>query len=72
MLGPGARRDAGGYSRYQGFWRSIDSVQVGTTSQQGDVVAVELTYNGDDTETRRLEVTRSDGRWVIAEDLGTG
>jgi ribosomal protein L27 len=45
---------------------------VGTTSQQGDIVAVELTYNGDDTETRRLEVTRSDGRWVIAEDLGTG
>jgi hypothetical protein len=72
MLGPGAREDAGGYSRYEGFWRSIDSVQVGATSQQGDVVAVELTYNGNDTETRRLEVTRSGGRWMIAEDLGTG
>jgi hypothetical protein len=72
MLGPAAQQEAGGYGRYQGFWRSISSVAVGGTSLEGDVVVVDLTYDGDDSETRRLEVTRSGGRWVIAQDLGAG
>jgi len=72
MLGPGAREQAGGYGRYQGFWRTIDSLAVGSASLEGDVVTVDLTYNGSDSETRRLEVQQSDGRWVIAQDLGPG
>ena len=71
MLGPDARASAGGYDSYRAFWDSISSLEVGDTSTDGDVVSVDLTYDGSDSETRRLQVApRGDG-WIIAEDLGT-
>jgi hypothetical protein len=71
MLGPDARASAGGYGGYTGFWNSISSVDVGGTSVDGDVVSVQLTYDGSQSETRRLKVERRGDGWIIAEDLGT-
>lgn len=71
MLGPGARSDAQGYDNYAGFWSGISSVQVDGTSIDGDVVSVDLTYDGDDSETRRLRMASTSEGWIIADDLGT-
>jgi hypothetical protein len=35
-------------------------------------VTVELTYDGDDSETRRLRMEQRGSGWIIAEDLRTG
>jgi serine/threonine protein kinase len=72
MLGPDARASSGGYDDYAAFWDGIDSVDVGGTSLDGDVVTVELTYDGDDSETRRLRMERRGPGWIIAEDLRAG
>lgn len=69
-LGEGARADAGGYDDYAAFWRTIDDVSVEGTEVDGDTVTVELVYNGDETETRQLEVTESGDGWIISDDLG--
>ncbi|WP_051549183.1 serine/threonine-protein kinase [Nocardioides sp. URHA0032] len=72
MLGPQARASAHGYGNYAAFWGGIESVEVGGTSLSDDVVSVELTYNGDDSETRQLRMEKSGAGWIIAEDIGTG
>jgi serine/threonine protein kinase len=69
-LGPAARASAGGYDDYAAFWNTIDSVTVDGTGMEGDVVYAELTYNGDDSETRALRMAQTDDGWVISEDLG--
>ena len=73
MLGPDARSQAGGYGNYQGFWNTIDDVSVGDVSADGDVVTAQLTYttsDGQEDETRQLQVDRTDSGWLITEDLG--
>ncbi|GAA1137955.1 serine/threonine-protein kinase [Nocardioides aquiterrae] len=72
MLGPTARDSSGGYDDYAAFWDGIDSVEVGPTSLDGDIVTVELTYDGADSETRRLRMEQRGSGWIIAEDLRTG
>ena len=69
-LGEGARADAGGYDKFAGFWRTIDDVSVEGTELDGDTVTVELVYNGDESETRQLQVTDSSDGWIISDDLG--
>lgn len=69
-LGEGARADAGGYDDFAGFWQTIDDVAVEGTEVDGDTVTVELVYNGDESETRQLQVTESGDGWIIADDLG--
>jgi eukaryotic-like serine/threonine-protein kinase len=69
-LGEGARADAGGYDAFAGFWRTISDVSVGGTEVDGDTVTVELVYDGDESETRQLEVTESGDGWIISDDLG--
>ncbi|WP_395657739.1 serine/threonine-protein kinase [Nocardioides sp.] len=71
MLGPDARASSNGYDSYVAFWDGIDSLEVGDTSTDGDVVSVELTYNGTDSETRQLQVAPQGDGWIISEDLGT-
>lgn len=70
MLGPDARASAGGYGGYTGFWDGVSSVVVDGTSLSGDVVSVDLTYNGDESETRQLRMARQGSGWIIAEDEG--
>lgn len=69
-LGGEARSDAGGYDGYAGFWDTIESVSVGGTSLEDDVVTVDLVYNGSESESRLLRVEESGSGWVIADDLG--
>jgi serine/threonine protein kinase len=69
-LGEGARADAGGYDDFAGFWRTIDDVSVEGTEVDGDTVTVELVYNGDESETRQLQVAESGDGWLISDDLG--
>jgi serine/threonine protein kinase len=71
MLGPDARASSGGHDGYVSFWDGISSLSVGDTSVDGDVVTVQLTYNGSDSESRRLRMERQGSGWIIAEDLGT-
>jgi serine/threonine protein kinase len=70
-LGPDAQDSAGGYDGFSGFWRSIDSVAVEDTRTDGDVVLVDLTYDGDQSETRKLLVVPDGDGWQISEDQGT-
>ncbi|GAW51191.1 MULTISPECIES: serine/threonine-protein kinase [unclassified Nocardioides] len=70
FLGPKAQDSAGGYGGYSGFWEGVDSVTVDGTRRDGDLVLVDLTYNGDDPETRQLVVTRAGDGWQISEDRG--
>lgn len=69
-LGEGARADAGGYDDFAGFWQTIDDVSVEGTEVDGDTVTVELVYNGDEGETRRLQLAESGDGWIISDDLG--
>jgi serine/threonine protein kinase len=69
-LGERARASAGGYDGYAGFWRTIDDVSVEGTEVDGDIVTVELVYNGDESETRQLQVAESGDGWIISDDLG--
>ena len=72
MLGPDARESAGGYGGYTGFWDGVSSVEVDGTSLSGDVVSVDLTYDGNDSETRQLRMEQQGDGWIIAADLGAG
>lgn len=69
-LGEGARADAGGYDEFAGFWRTISDVSVEGTEVDGDIVTVELVYNGDESETRQLQVAESGDGWIISDDIG--
>lgn len=68
-LGEGARADAGGYGDFRSFWDTIDDVSVEGTRIDGDVVTVELVYDGEESETRQLEVEETADGWIISEDL---
>ena len=63
-----------GIDSYNGFWRSVQDVQVDSTRPSGpDGVAVTLTYttsNGTEQETRLLHVQRSENGYVISGDDG--
>ena len=40
------------------------------TEVDGDTVTVELVYNGEESETRQLQVAESGDGWIISDDLG--
>jgi hypothetical protein len=69
-LGPDAQASAHGYGGFSGFWDSIDSVTVDDTTVDGDVVRVDLVYDGEESATRQLVVTRTGDGWQISEDQG--
>ncbi len=68
MLSP-AYQSQTSYGRYSGFWRTIDSVTVDATEEvDADTVLVTLTYNGNDTEVREIDVEPSGDGFVIVDD----
>jgi serine/threonine protein kinase len=57
------------YGRYQGFWRTVDSVAVDGVEPVGDdQVDVTLVYNGSEQETRRITVEPDGDGWLIVAD----
>ncbi len=78
QLTPAMQAAAGGRSGYDGFWSSIDKVEVKQTradAQAKDAV-VTLTYVRDDgtrtTETHRIGVVAKDGAYLIDSDRQGG
>jgi hypothetical protein len=73
MLGPGEQ--AQGRDRYDGFWRTIDSVDVSQVdaTDGGSTVLATLTYHTtdgrDSTERKRLGLIRRDGHYLINSDV---
>ncbi|GGO71424.1 serine/threonine-protein kinase [Nocardioides deserti] len=66
VLSPDLQEELG-YDSYSGFWSSIGSVRVdGTEPQGGGTVLVDLTYDGDESETR--EITVRGGR-IVADGV---
>lgn len=73
-LGPNQRESSGGYAAYQGFWSTIESVQVTQATAVGDsTVRASLVFNPRGRsavrETHQLGMTRgADGAWLIDSD----
>jgi hypothetical protein len=73
-LGPNQQRSSGGYTAYQGFWSTIDSVQVTQATAVDDTtVRATLLFNPRGRsairETHQLGMTRgSSGAWLIDSD----
>jgi hypothetical protein len=73
MLGPGEK--AQGRSSYDGFWRTIRSVDVGTvdTTPGSDSVLTTLTYHTTDgrtsTEHKRIGLIRSGDGYLLNSDV---
>jgi serine/threonine protein kinase len=73
-LGPNQQRSSGGYTAYQGFWSTIDSVQVTQATAVDDTtVRATLLFNPRGRsairETHQLGMTRgANGAWLIDSD----
>ena len=66
LLTTSYRRQTGGYDDYQGFWSGVSSVSVEGARKAGPTtVDVELVYDGNDRETRRLVLRRTSDGWLI-------
>ena len=78
QLTPAMQSAAGGRSGYDGFWGSIDRVEVKQTraDAQAKEAVVTLTYVRDDgtksTETHRIDVVAKDGAYLIDSDRQGG
>jgi hypothetical protein len=76
MLSPGFQREVGSYQDYDGFWSTIDSVTVEDVEAVGpDAVDTTLVYTTDGSsqrEVRRIELTESDGSYLISGDEVVG
>jgi len=78
QLTPAMQSAAGGRSGYDGFWSSIDRVEVKQTraDAQAKNAVVTLTYvRGDgtkSTETHRIDVVAKDGAYLINSDRQGG
>lgn len=74
LLGPAVQAEIGSYEDYDGFWRTIDAVEVTGTETEGEqTVLVTLSYTsggGSESEQRRLGLERDGDGWVIATDEG--
>jgi eukaryotic-like serine/threonine-protein kinase len=72
MLTPGFQREVGSYGDYDGFWSTIDSVTVEDVQAAGpDAVDTTLVYTTDGSsqqEVRRIELTETDGSYLISGD----
>jgi hypothetical protein len=76
-LSPGFQAKIGGYGNYRGFWSTIASVSVrSTTVAQSGSVDVSLTYRGNDgrvsSEVRRLYLERHGSSFLITGDAVVG
>ena len=70
MLSPSLQQEIG-YDSFSGFWRTIDSLTVEDVRSSGaGTVDVTITYNGSETETRRLVVDETEDGTRIVDDLG--
>jgi eukaryotic-like serine/threonine-protein kinase len=72
MLSPGFQSEVGRGS-YDGFWSTIDSVSVEDAQPAGpDAVDTTLVYQKNDgtsdQEVRRIELTETDGSYLISGD----
>jgi serine/threonine protein kinase len=72
-LTPGFQDEIGSYGDYQGFWRTISSVEVTDTRSAGDnAVDVDLTYTKSDgsseDEARRIYLEPSGDDYLISGD----
>jgi len=76
QLTPGFQREVGSYGDYQGFWSTIDSVTVEDVQAAGpDAVDTTLVYTTDgssEQEVRRIELTETDGGYLISGDEVVG
>jgi eukaryotic-like serine/threonine-protein kinase len=78
QLTPAMQSAAGGRSGYDGFWSSIDRVEVKQTraDAQAKQALVTLTYVRDDgtrsTETHQIDVVAKDGAYLIDSDRQAG
>ena len=76
MLSPGFQREVGSYQDYDGFWSTIGSVTVEDVEAVGpDAVDTTLVYTTDGSsqrEVRRIELTESDGSYLISGDEVVG
>lgn len=72
MLGESMQGEVGNYGSYQGFWRTIEAVDVDDVSVvEPGVVDVTITYvtdSGSESETRRLTVEASEEGERIVDD----
>jgi eukaryotic-like serine/threonine-protein kinase len=73
LLTPGFQREIGGYGDYEGFWSTIDSVSVEDAQPAGSgAVDTTLVYTKTDgttdREVRRIELTETDGSYLISGD----
>jgi serine/threonine protein kinase len=72
MLTPGFQSEVGSYGDYEGFWSTIDSVTVEDVQAAGpDAVDTTLVYTTDgssEQEVRRIELTETDGSYLISGD----
>ena len=60
----------GGYDDYQGFWSGVSSVSVEGARKAGPTtVDVELVYDGNDRETRRLVLRRTSDGWLVDDSF---
>jgi eukaryotic-like serine/threonine-protein kinase len=76
-LSPGFQAKIGGYGNYRGFWSTIASVSVGsTTVTQAGSVDVSLTYRSNDgrvsSEVRRIYLERTGSGYLITGDAVVG
>jgi eukaryotic-like serine/threonine-protein kinase len=76
MLSPDFQSEVGSYEDYDGFWSTIDSVTVEDVEAVGpdavDTTLVYTTGGSSQTEVRRIELTESDGSYLISGDAVVG
>ena len=76
-LSPGFRAKIGGYGNYRGFWSTISSVSVRSTTAVGaGTVDISLTYRSTDgrvsSEVRRIYLERAGDAYLITGDAVVG
>ena len=72
LLSPSYRADMS-YGDYNGFWSTIEDVEVLDTERAGpNAVDVTLLYNGQEQEVRRIYLERGEPGWLIADDEVVG
>ena len=72
QLSPDFQQEVGSYEDYDGFWSTIDAVTVEDVQAAGpgavDATLVYTTDGSSQSEVRRIEVTGSEGDYLISGD----
>jgi eukaryotic-like serine/threonine-protein kinase len=76
QLSPGFQSEVGSYADYDGFWSTIDAVTVEDVDAVGpqavDTTLVYTTDGSSQREVRRIELTESNGDYLISGDEVVG